>query len=408
MSARYIGGYMKIWRICRHDGARAGAMAGGMAFSLLMAATAAGAAPALSAQILADLRNAAALAQQDEARVTRMSDVTKDPLLANRMREEGHRQSATTFSYVVNTAIANNPNAAEAIVSAAITIAPGLRDAITQSAILAFPGFRDRIESASPGRFDTEGPEPQPAAAGVLPASRPPETQEYAHPPALQPRGNPVWDPWQPVNRPLFAVHQFLDDILIGPIARGYGWIVPDPIKSSVRNIFRNLESPIVFANDLLQFQPGNAATTLGRFVINTTVGGLGAFDVAARAGLPYHPADFDQTLHTYHVPSGPYMILPILGPGTVRHNLARIADRAADPLNWSNEVDESVKIGRTAGYTIARREELIAPFDTLRKDSLDWYATFRAVYYQDRDVVLRKGVTAPSDAQNDLFDAAQ
>ncbi|MFP5468808.1 MAG: VacJ family lipoprotein, partial [Alphaproteobacteria bacterium] len=219
---------------------------------------------------------------------------------------------------------------------------------------------------------------------------------------------NAIWDPWQPVNRPLFAVYQFIDDFLVRPIAAGYGWVVPGPIRKGVRNAFRNLDSPIVFANDLLQFQPGDAAATLGRFVINTTVGGLGFFDVATRAGLPYHPADFDQTLHTYHVPSGPYMILPILGPGTVRHNLARIVDSAADPLSWSNEVDRSIKIGRTAGYIITTRENLIEPLDTLRKDSLDWYATFRATYYQDRDVVLRKGVTAPGDAQNDMFDAAQ
>lgn len=367
------------------------------------------AAPSLPAHVLADLRNAAALARQDEARIARMSDYTSDPLLAVRMREEGHRQSATTFSYVVNTAIANNPGATQAIVSAAISVAPDLRDAITQSAVIAFPGFQDQIQSARPGRYDAVEAEAQPVvAAGLIPVPRAPTSQEYVHPPASEPQENAIWDPWQPVNRPLFAVYQFVDDFLVRPIAAGYGWIVPGPIKKGVRNAFRNLDSPIVFANDLLQFQPGDAAATLGRFVINTTVGGLGFFDVATRGGLPYHPADFDQTLHTYHVPSGPYMILPILGPGTVRHNLARIVDSAADPLNWSNEVDRSIKIGRTAGYIITTRENLIKPLDTLRKDSLDWYATFRATYYQDRDVVLRKGVTAPGEAQNDMFDAAQ
>lgn len=367
------------------------------------------AAPSLPAHVLGDLRNAAALARQDEARIARMSDDTSDPLLAARMREEGRRQSATTFSYVVNTAIANNPGATQAIVSAAISVAPDLRDAITQSAVIAFPGFQDQIQSARPGRYDAVEAEAQPVvAAGLMPAPRAPTPQEYVHPPASEPQENAIWDPWQPVNRPLFAVYQFIDDFLVRPIAAGYGWVVPGPIKKGVRNAFRNLDSPIVFANDLLQFQPGDAAATLGRFVINTTVGGLGFFDVATRAGLPYHPADFDQTLHTYHVPSGPYMILPILGPGTVRHNLARIVDSAADPLSWSNEVDRSIKIGRTAGYIITTRENLIEPLDTLRKDSLDWYATFRATYYQDRDVVLRKGVTAPGDAQNDMFDAAQ
>lgn len=406
-----IGGYMKICRAARCHRAQSGIAATAMMLCMLFIAAVPGtvlAAPLLPAHVLADLRNAAVLAEQDEARIKRMSDYTSDPLLAARMREEGHRQSATTFSYVVNSAIAANPGATEAIVSAAISIAPGLGDAITQSAIAAFPGFREKIENARPGRFEADDAKVQPSASGALPANRSTETREYVHPSMAQPRGNPVWDPWQPVNRPLFAVYQFFDDFLIRPIAAGYGFIVPGPIKTGVRNALRNLDSPIVFANDLLQFQPGDATTTLGRFAINTTVGGLGFFDVATRAGLPYHPADFDQTLHFYHVPSGPYMILPILGPGTLRHNLARLVDSAADPLNWSNEVDSSIRTGRTAGNLIATRENLIDPLDTLRKDSLDWYATFRATYYQDRDVVLRKGVTGPSQAQNDMFDAAQ
>ncbi|MDP1671198.1 MAG: VacJ family lipoprotein, partial [Alphaproteobacteria bacterium] len=288
------------------------------------------AAPSIPAHVLADLRNAAALAQQDEARVERMSAHTSDPLLAARMREEGRRQSATTFNYVVNAAIAGNPDAAQAIVSAAITVAPDLRDVIIQSAVIAFPGFQDQIQSARPGRFDAVEADIRPVSANLVPVPRAPAPLEYVHPPAAEPQENAIWDPWQPVNRPLFAVYQFVDDFLIRPVAAGYGWIVPGPIKKGVRNAFRNLDSPIVFANDLLQFQPGDAATTLGRFIINTTAGGLGFFDVAARGGLPGHPADFDQTLNFYRVPSGPYMVLPVIGPGTLRHNLARVVDAAA------------------------------------------------------------------------------
>lgn len=366
------------------------------------------AAPALPAHVLADLRNAAALAQQDEARIARMRADSRDPLLSARMHDEGRRQSATTFGYVVNAAIAANPGATQAIISAAITVAPDLRDEIVQSALIAFPGFQQQIQAARPGRFEADEAPPQATAAVLMPEPRAPAAQEYVHPPAAEAPENPVWDPWQPLNRPLFAVYQFVDDFLIRPVAAGYGFIVPGPIKKGMRNAFRNLDSPIVFANDLLQFQPGDAAATLGRFIVNSTAGGLGFFDVAARAGLPGHPADFDQTLNFYHVPSGPYMILPVLGPGTVRHNLARIVDSAADPLNWSNAVDNSIKTGRTAGNMIVTRENLIEPLDTLRKDSVDWYATFRAAYYQDRLVVLRKGAVAPSEAQNDLFDAAQ
>lgn len=375
-----------------------------------LAAVAAPAQAAVPPPVLADLHSAAAVARQDEARVARMSATTRDPLLAARVREEGHRQSATTFSYIVNSAIANSPAATQEIVSAAITIAPDLSDAITQSAVTAFPGFREQILQARPGRYEV--PEnaavADAASRSLLPEPVTPATHEYVHPPAREVQENAIWDPWQPVNRPLFAVYQFIDDILVRPIAAGYGWLVPGPIKAGVRNAFRNLDSPIVFANDLLQFQPGDATTTLGRFIINSTVGGLGFFDVAARAGLPGHPADFDQTLNFYHVPAGPYMILPILGPGTVRHNLARLVDNAADPLNYVEDVDRSIKTGRRVGSLIATRENLIKPLDSLRKDSLDWYATFRAAYYQDRGVVYRKGETAPSSAQNDMFDAAE
>lgn len=363
------------------------------------------AASPVPATVLADLRNAAAIARQDEARMQRMSSATSDPLLAQRMRDESRRQSATTFSYVVNAAIASNPTATEAIVGAAIGIAPELREAITQSAAAAFPGFQNQIKAARPGRYDEEAAIAQPVAVGLIPAPRQPAPQEYVHPPAAEIQGISVWDPWRPVNRPLFVIYQFLDDVLVRPIAAGYGWITPDPIKKGVRNALRNLDSPIVFANDLLQLQPGDAVITLGRFIINTTAGGLGFFDVAERGGLPGHPADFDQTLNFYHVPAGPYMVLPIIGPGTLRHNLGRVVDAVADPMNWSGEVPRGVRIGRTVTTVIAVREELIEPLDTLRKDSLDWYATFRAAYYQDRNVVLRKGATAPDGAQNDLFD---
>ena len=366
------------------------------------------ASPQIPASVLSDLHNASAIASQDEARVERMSSATSDPLLAARMRNESRRQSATTFSYVVNAAIASNPDATEAIISAAISIAPELREGITQSAVMAFPGFQDRINSARPGKYDEEAEKPQPVAAGLIPVPRQPAPREYVPPPATELQGISVWDPWQPVNRPLFVVYQFIDDLLVRPIAAGYGWIMPDPIKKGVRNALRNLDSPLVFANDLLQFQPGDAATTLGRFIINTTIGGLGAFDVAERGGLSGHPADFDQTLNFYHVPAGPYMVLPIIGPGTVRHNAGQIVDGLIDPLHWAGQVDDALKVGRTVTYVIATRENLIKPLDTLRKDSLDWYATFRAAYYQDRNVVLRKGAEAPSKASNDLFDEAE
>lgn len=371
----------------------------------------------IPANVLADLRAAALLAEQDKFRITEMTQTVSDPNLAARWRDENRQQSATTFGYVVSAAIAEHPASTEAIVRAAVAIAPDLGAEITNTAIAAYPGFRDAIMAGSSGgdRSDyMQTAAAMPAhiaqAPRTMPEPRAPESRDYTAPPPSPSadNANPIYDPWQPVNRPLFAVYQFLDDYLVRPIAAGYGWVVPGPIKRGVFKAFRNLESPIVLANDILQFDLSGAATTVGRFVVNSTAGGLGFFDVAGRAGLEGHPADFDQTLNHYGVPGGPYMVLPLIGPGTARHNIGRVVDVLTDPLTWIDDVDRSIKIGRTVGDGISKRETLIEPLDTLRKDSVDWYSTFRATYYQDRAVVLRKGVTAPSAADNELFDAAE
>lgn len=368
--------------------------------------------------VLADLRSAAALAAQDKARIQETLTGIHDPLLAARLRNENRQQSATTFGFVVSAAIAGHPTATEAIVRAAVSMAPELRQEITGTALAAYPGFRAAIIAGSQGadgRSYTPTPQaPAPVPLQVAQTQRlmpeprtTPAPREYTPPPASKEIINPIYDPWQPLNRPLFSVYMFFDDYLVRPIAAGYGWLVPNPIKKGVYKAFRNLEAPIVLANDVLQFDPGAAATTVGRFVINSTAGGLGFFDVAAKAGLPGHLADFDQTLNHYGVPGGPYMILPLIGPGTVRHNFGRLVDIATDPLTWIGAVEDPVLIGRSVGDAISKREALIDPLDTLRKDSVDWYATFRATYYQDRTVVLRKGVTAPSNTENEMFDAA-
>lgn len=376
------------------------------------------AAQAVPPNVLADLRSAAVLAEQDRVRIQETTAGVRDPLLAARLRDENRAQSATTFGYVVSAAIAQHPAAAESILRSAVSLAPDLQREITGTALAAYPGFQAAILAGSESaRPDSDRPYngaapliagPAAQAPRLLAEPRPPVTREYIPPPEAPGAINPVYDPWHGLNRPLFSVYMFLDSYLVRPVAAGYGWVVPDPIKEGVYNAFRNLEAPIILANDLLQFDITGGVTTIGRFAVNSTVGGLGFFDVAAKAGMPGHLADFDQTLNHYGVPGGPYMILPLLGPGTVRHNFGRLVDFAFDPLTWISGVDGSVKIGRAAGDVISKREALIDSLDTMRKDSIDWYATFRAVYYQDRTVVLQKGEITPGEAENDLFDAAE
>lgn len=380
--------------------------------------------------LMADFRSAAQLAQQDTARLAYMSATVRDPVLTQQMQAEQRRQSAATFNYIVNAAIAQYPHAAPSIVSTAVAHAPDLRNEIIGSAVASFPGFSNQILSANPmaaapayAQAPAYTPAPiaapqaplQPAAQFSRPAANPPRLmteapaqapRDYSPPPPSRDPSPAFWDPWEPVNRPLFAVHQFLDDFLIRPVAASYGWITPAPIKEGVRNAFDNLRSPVIFLNDVLQFDMSGAGTTLGRFLMNSTVGGLGFFDVAERIGHPGHPADFAQTLDHYGLPAGPYLVVPVIGPGSIRHHFGRIVDVASNPLTWIDAVDEPVKIGLTVGDAITLRETLVEPLDELRKDSLDWYATFRATYYQDRAVALRKGNTIPSATNNDLFDS--
>ena len=375
-----------------------------------------------------DFQNAAQLAQQDAARLAYMSATVRDPVLIGQMQVEQRRQSAATFNYIVNAAIAQYPQSAPAIVSAAVSHAPDLRNEIISNAVTAFPGFSGPILAANPiATVPNYAPAPvytpppttapqawPPVAVPQQPANSPrlmtdaraQEPRDYSPPPPSRDPRPAFWDPWEPLNRPLFTVHQFLDDFLIRPVAASYGWVTPDPIKEGVRNAFDNLRSPVIFLNDVLQFDMSGAGTTLSRFMMNSTVGGLGFFDVAERIGYPGHPADFAQTLDRYGLPAGPYLVVPVIGPGSIRHHFGRIVDVVSNPVTWIDAVDEPVKIGLTVGDAITLRETLVEPLDELRKDSLDWYATFRATYYQDRAVALRKGDSVPSAQDNDLFDS--
>lgn len=377
--------------------------------------------------LMADFRSAAQLAQQDAARLAYMSATVRDPVLTQQMQAEQRRQSAATFNYIVNAAIAQYPYAAPGIVSAAAAHAPELRNEIIGSAVSAFPGFSNQILASNPlmsnplasnlrAAAPAYAPPPNIAAQPPVPTTanqprlmtdaRTPAARDYSPPPPSRDPRPAFWDPLEAVNRPLFAVHQFLDDFLIRPVAASYGWITPEPIKEGARNAFDNLRSPIIFLNDVLQFDMSGAGTTLGRFLMNSTVGGLGFFDVAERIGHPGHPADFAQTLDRYGLPAGPYLVVPVIGPGSIRHQFGRIVDVASNPITWIDAVDEPVKIGLTVGDAITLRETLVEPLDKLREDSLDWYATFRATYYQNRAVVLRKGETMPSASDNDLFNS--
>lgn len=197
-----------------------------------------------------------------------------------------------------------------------------------------------------------------------------------------------VNDPLEPVNRALHEFNQAIDYFVLKPVAFSYRTILPPPLQDSVRNALRNLKTPVVLANDLLQGEMDRAGDTVSRFAINSTIGILGLFDVAETwFGIPYHAEDFGQTLAIWGVGEGPYIVLPLLGPSNPRDTIGIAVDSFADPLNWYlRNIDEDDWIyARLALTGVSSRADLLDTLNSLEKTSLDYYVTLRTVYRQRR-----------------------
>ncbi len=206
-------------------------------------------------------------------------------------------------------------------------------------------------------------------------------------------------DPIEPLNRFFFVITDMIDTVALRPLAVLYGFVMPEPAKRSVRNAFRNLNEPRVFANKLLQAEFEGAGIAVGRLLVNTTVGVAGLFEVADDWGMPRQTADFGQTLYTYGIGPGPHVFVPILGPHSTRHAVGRVGDIVMDPMFWL--VPSSITLPLAAGNAVTTRETLIEPLDALREGSVDYYTALRAAYYQNRLKTLR-------GEQGDEFDPDQ
>lgn len=194
-------------------------------------------------------------------------------------------------------------------------------------------------------------------------------------------------DPLEPTNRVLYAVNDGLDTVVLRPIALAYRYAVPNPIRTGIHNALDNLGSPVKLANDVLETKPRRAGDTLMRFLINTTVGVVGIFDVATGWGYPSHPADGGLTLGLWGLPNGPFLFLPVLGPGTPRDAAGLGLDVALDPLTWigSGAVVTDLKWSRYGLTAVDERERALDPVDQIKRTALDPYATFRSLYRQHR-----------------------
>jgi phospholipid-binding lipoprotein MlaA len=212
-------------------------------------------------------------------------------------------------------------------------------------------------------------------------------------------------DPFEELNRSIFSFNQVVDEVVLVPVARGYRAAVPPPMRSSVRDFLRNLNGPVIFANDVLQGQPVLAANTLARLAINSTVGVGGMFDVASRIGIPRHTNDMGITLATYGVDEGPYLVAPVLGPTNPRDLIGQIADGFIDPADqvagrkyWYASLSRAVVSG------IDVRSRNIEALADIERTSLDYYATIRSLYRQRRAAQIRheeSGLPSPSPLQD-------
>jgi phospholipid-binding lipoprotein MlaA len=202
-------------------------------------------------------------------------------------------------------------------------------------------------------------------------------------------------DPLEPTNRVFYAVTNGLDTVILRPASLAYRYVVPGAVREGVHNVLANIGTPVQLANDILSGKPRRAGDTTMRFLINTTAGVLGFFDVATKWGYKDHDADFGMTMAEWGVPEGPFLFLPVLGPTDPRDAAGFGADIALDPFTW---VGGSHNTGLTVfNWTryglnaIDARERVLDPIDQIKKTALDPYATFRSLYRQHRHAQIEE-----------------
>lgn len=210
------------------------------------------------------------------------------------------------------------------------------------------------------------------------------------------------YDPFEPLNRSLYAFNDVVDRVTLKPIARGYKAVVPEFARRGVTNFSRNLFTPRSAVNNFLQGKPGPGFIDLGRFIINSTIGIGGLFDVATAQGIPEYDEDFGQTLAVWGIPEGPYLFIPILGPNTLLDALSTPVDIASDPLyHYDNS---SVRDKLYVLRVIDLRMRLLTA-ETLLEDSKDPYLTLRESYLQNRRFQVYDGDPPSTDEEEDLFE---
>jgi len=210
-------------------------------------------------------------------------------------------------------------------------------------------------------------------------------------------KSKPVKDCFEGLNRGTFALNEGLDKVILKPIAKGYRKL-PSPVRTGTNNVLVNLSSLITVPNNILQGEFKTAGVNSGRFIINTTVGILGIFNVAKKMGFSkYEKEDYGQTLGVWGVGAGCYLVLPLLGPSTVRDTAGSFINiMGGDPYynvstHGNNQyLDKSDYMLTKTLTAVDFRSKTIDSFDNLEKNSMDFYASVKSLYLQDRQRKIR------------------
>jgi len=214
-------------------------------------------------------------------------------------------------------------------------------------------------------------------------------------------------DPLEGINRGIYKFNDVADKAVFKPVATGYKAVAPTPVRKGINNFFNNLGSITNILNNLLQFKFASAFSEAGRFVINSTFGLAGFIDVAGMDNVPVHKEDFGQTLGHWGVGSGAYLVLPFLGPSTIRDTTGLVFDSATtDPITYTHNIGE-VRLHNQlrAAQFVDKRAEFLPGSDLLDEASLDPYAFMRDAYLQRRASLVQDGLVPKELIKDEFFE---
>lgn len=220
-----------------------------------------------------------------------------------------------------------------------------------------------------------------------------------------------VRDPLENWNRGVQSFNDKLDDYALKPVAKGYQFIMPKFADTAVTNFFNNIDDINVTVNDLLQGKFSQSGQDGARFLINSVAGVGGLIDVAQKVDLPKHNEDFDQTLGYWGVPSGPYLVLPLLGPNSLRGLGGRVGDTAMNPVTYTSLIpgsffkDGYLGFSLTALRLIDVRADNLGTSNIAKEAAVDRYDFFKNTYFQNRSYMINDGKVADDDLNFDERD---